>query len=149
MRTLEDVTAAEFDFRRSVITARTVIKSGFLKECFAELDIPGATTVTIAMGPSSPFLSLSVRGDSNTVVIDFPTDRAVSDVFTEFECQEPVKNSYSLALIRPCIKALAKAENTNLRMNEDGMLSMQHVIPTKDNLFTNWVEFLLCAQEDE
>jgi hypothetical protein len=69
-------------------------------------------------------------------------------------------------------------------MNEEGMLSMQHVIPTKyaslplplgpfapfpyaapctlslffftitdtftlrDGIFTNWVEFLLCAQEE-
>jgi hypothetical protein len=29
-------------------------------------------------------------------------------------------SSYALTLIRPCIKALAKSEHTNLRMNEDG-----------------------------
>lgn len=53
-----------------------------------------------------------------------------------------------MSLIRPCIKALSKAENSNLRMNEDGMLSMQHVIPTADGAHTSWVEFLICAKEE-
>jgi len=148
LRTLDEVTPAEFSFRSSNVTARTVIKSGFLKECFAELDIPGATTVSLFMSPQAPYLSMSVKGDTNTVEIDFPSDRSHSEVFTEFDCKEKITNTYSLSLIRPCVKALAKAEHTNLRMNEEGMLSMQHVIPTKDGALTNWVEFLLCAQED-
>lgn len=118
LRTLDEVIPAEFSFRSSNVTARTVIKSGFLKECFAELDIPGATTVSLFMSPQAPYLSMSVKGDTNTVEIDFPSDRSHSEVFTEFDCKEPITNTYSLALIRPCVKALAKAEHTNLRMNE-------------------------------
>lgn len=148
IRTLEDVDSADFNFRGSPIAARTVIKSTFLKECFSELDVPGADGISIHMMPRAPFLSMSVKGDNTSVEVDFPSDQS-SEVFTEFECRTLASNTYSLSMIRPCIKALAKAENTNLRMNEDGMLSMQHVIPTRDGIFTNWVEFLLCAQEQD
>jgi len=90
---------------------------------------------------------MSVKGDSSSVEIDFPMDET-TEVFTEFECVQPASNRYSLSLIRPCMKALARADHTNMRINDDGMLSMQHVIPTRDGQFSNWVEFLLCAQDE-
>lgn len=43
-----------------------ISQSKYLKECFSELDIPGASTVDIVMAPVAPFLSLTAEGDSVT-----------------------------------------------------------------------------------
>jgi hypothetical protein len=51
-------------------------------------------------------------------------------------------------MIRPCIKALQKADVTNIRVNSEGMLSMQHVIPSGTEGLTNWVEFRICSHEE-
>lgn len=128
-------------------------QSQFLKDCFAELDVPGASRITIHMTPGPPYLSMDARGDSSSCCVDFPVDEpgsAGTDVFTEFESKGRSSNSYSLNLIRPCAKALAKADHTNVRVNKQGMLSMQHVIPSGDSADSNnWVEFLITALEDE
>ena len=52
-------------------------------------------------------------------------------------------------MIKPCIKALVKADVTNIRVNNEGMLSLQHVIPTGTEGLTNWVEFRICSHEEE
>jgi len=146
VHTLENTNPIDFDFRAAPITSRAVIKSQFLKNSFAELDVPGATEVLVGMYPRAPFLQMSTKGNSSSCQIDFPMEKD-ADVFTEFDCKEESVHRYPLSLIRPCVKALAKSDHTNLRMNQEGMLSMQHVIPASDG-HTNWVEFLICAQEE-
>jgi cell cycle checkpoint protein len=143
IKTLEAEAPIDFNFRSSAIISRAVVKSQFLRDCFAELDVPGASKVTVHMSPEAPFLSMSVEGDSSSCKVDFPSDKE-AEVFTEFEAKSATSNTYPLSLIRPCAKALAKSDHTNLRINEGGMWSMQHVIPANDGTLTNWVEFLIC-----
>lgn len=120
----------DFEFRTCPIVARAVVKSSFLRDCMAELDVAGGEQIAIHFTQKAPFLSMQAKGAGSSVQIDFPSDNS-TDVFTEFQCKHNSLRSYSLSLIRPCIKALAKADHTNLRINQQGMLSMQHVIPDK------------------
>ena len=50
--------------------------------------------------------------------------------------------SYPISHLTLSQKALDKAQQTALRLNEEGMLSMQHVIPAGEEGVSNWVEFL-------
>jgi len=136
----------EFNFRTSPIAARAVVKSQFLKDCFGEMDVAGASDITVHFTETAPFLSMAVKGDSSRVQIDFPNDKN-SEVFTEFECKSDISSSFSLTLIRPVIRALVKAESTNLRVNEQGMLSMQHLVGGMSG--NTWVEvgIYFCSQE--
>jgi hypothetical protein len=91
---------------------------------------------------------MSVIGDSSKAEVDFPSNKGNTEIFTEFECKEPVTGTYSLAILRPCVKALGKSSQTNIRVNEMGMLSMQHVIPSVSvDDVVNWVEYIVVAQE--
>jgi len=148
IRTLDAMGPIDFNFRSSPIVSRAIVKSELLKEALAELEPPGGSIVQIRMSPEASFLSMAVNGDSCSAQVDFPSDGQSNDVFTAFECKEAVTNSYKLNLIRPCVKVLAKSEQTNIRMNSVGMLSMQHVIPAEDGN-TNWIEFLICSEELE
>ena len=43
---------------------------------------------------------------------------------------------YAMALLRPVFRALAKADQTNIKMNEMGVLQMQHSIVSVDSTST-------------
>ena len=73
------------------------LQSVFLRDCFAELDVPGAELVTIHMMPASPFLRMSSKGDSTSCRVDFPTKiEASNEMFQEFECSRESKHTYPL-----------------------------------------------------
>jgi hypothetical protein len=61
-----------------------------------------------------------------------------------FECKEETTFTYNLNLFKSCQKAVNRADQVNIRMNEIGMLSMQCVIRPPNNPSTqNWIDFLL------
>lgn len=147
IRTVDTPELLDINFRMSPMTARFIIESAHLREAFAELESSDAATVAICMSPTVPHLCLAAEGDASSARIDFVGDPA--GVFSEVTCAGgAVEHKYNLAVVRPCLRVLAKANCTNLRMNEAGVLSMQHVIPTDDG-FQQWVEFLLCAIDDD
>jgi len=139
--TLEVSRATDFTFRAFKLIGRAVLKSQYLRDCFAELEAPGATEFSIHMLPRAPFLSIQLQGDSTSCKVDFPTEMSV-DVFSEFECTQEARFSYPISHLTLSQKALDKAQQTALRLNEEGMLSMQHVIPAGEEGVSNWVEFL-------
>eukprot|EP00808_Paulinella_micropora_P009199 g60195.t1 len=142
--TLEPPASPDFNFRASGILNRITLKSKLLRDAFLELDVPGATFLNMRVSSKAPNFSLSVEGDSSNCTVDFPSEE---QLFTQFEVKEDTSTTYSLNVIRPCMRALAKADHSNLRWNSTGMLSMQHSILTPDGNSASWVEFLMVAQD--
>jgi cell cycle checkpoint protein len=113
LSTIEMEDEIDFSFRSTSVMSRAVVKSEYLKQVFSELEIFGATECEFTLSPE-PSLSLAVIADNSEVRVDFPTDKQ-SGVFTEFECSEPMTIKYLLALLRPCVKAMSRADTTSLR----------------------------------
>ncbi|KAL4136642.1 hypothetical protein PRIC2_000173 [Phytophthora ramorum] len=141
-----DMDQLEFEsaFERSAVVARCIMQSEPLRDAFAELyDLPSAASVTIAMadaGSRNPgdrseakCLSLSATSETGSCEIDFaPT----SSAFIEFSCAPPSEGdnggacaaTFHVAVLQQAFKALAHSNETFLRMNGDGFLSIQHMI---------------------
>ncbi|GMF22989.1 unnamed protein product [Phytophthora fragariaefolia] len=141
-----DMGQLEFEsaFEQSAVVARCIMQSEPLRDAFAELyDLPSAASVTIAMADAdsrSPddtseakCLSLSATSGTGSCEIDFaPTSTA----FIEFSCASSADGDYSggcaatfhVAVLQQAFKALAHSNETFLRMNGDGFLSIQHMI---------------------
>ncbi|KAG6598049.1 cell cycle checkpoint protein rad1-like [Phytophthora cinnamomi] len=141
-----DMGQLEFEsaFEQSAVVARCIMQSEPLRDAFAELyDLPSAASVTIAMADAdsrSPddtseakCLSLSATSETGSCEIDFaPT----SSAFIEFSCASSSEGDYSgscaatfhVAVLQQAFKALAHSNETFLRMNGDGFLSIQHMI---------------------
>jgi hypothetical protein len=47
-------------------------KSTFLRECFADLDVPGGSGWTFSMNKVVPLMSLQVHGTVSACKVDFP-----------------------------------------------------------------------------
>ncbi|RLN72557.1 hypothetical protein BBJ28_00004453 [Nothophytophthora sp. Chile5] len=139
-----DMGQFEFEsaFENSAVVARCIMQSEPLRDAFAELyDLPSAACVTIAMadggrtpGPSdAKCLSLSATSETGSCEIEFaPT----SSAFIEFFCATGTGDddsgscaaTFHVAVLQQAFKALAHSNETFLRMNSAGFLSVQHMI---------------------
>jgi len=137
----------ELNIRSAPIIARAVAKSTHLKLAFAEVDIPGAQLVHIKFNAENPpYLEIMTRNEALSINVNLPFS-ATTDVFTDLSADENVEYFYHLSLLRPCLKVLQHADHTYIRINQNGMLSLQHILPTHDERITNWIEFTICAHD--
>lgn len=136
-----DMEQLEFEtaFENSPVVGSCIMQSEPLRDAFAELyDLPSAASVTIAMADveqrdrSAKCLSLSATSETGSCEIEFaPT----SSAFIEFSCASGDDSSvgscaatFHVAVLQQAFKALAHSDETFLRMNGDGFLSIQHMI---------------------
>uniref|UniRef100_K3X494 Cell cycle checkpoint protein RAD1 n=1 Tax=Globisporangium ultimum (strain ATCC 200006 / CBS 805.95 / DAOM BR144) TaxID=431595 RepID=K3X494_GLOUD len=139
-----DMGQLEFEsaFEHSAVVGRCIIQSEPLHDAFAELyDLPSAASVTIAMfgddararTKSHKCLSLSATSETGSCEIEFG---ATSKAFIEFFCAAADEDddsgecaaTFHVAVLQQAFKALASSNETFLRMNADGFLSVQHMI---------------------
>jgi cell cycle checkpoint protein len=146
-------TSQIFEFRSHPLAARAVIKASYLRQVMNEMDVPGVNNVIICFTNQSPQLTMSAQGLLSEIYIEFPdceNNNFPQKMIGEFDCKiETGAQYYNWQLLKPAVKALSKADYTNMRLNDIGVLSLQHVIPAEDKQFTNWVEFLILPQENE
>lgn len=159
----------ESAFENSAVVGRSIMQSEPLHDAFAELyDLPSAASVTIAMfGKEDPHdrraflnggssesnlprkcLSLSATSETGSCEIEFGV---TSKAFIEFFCAPPANNegdgdddgkcaaTFHVAVLQQAFKALAHSNETFLRMNADGFLSVQHMVEsgTGDKAFVD------------
>lgn len=133
-------------FRNSAVLNKGVVKSELLREAFAELgELPGAATVNVLMSPTQPYFQLSADGQAASCRIDFPHG---DESFSQLSCQKHMNCEYRLSLIQQSGKALAHSDKTFIRMNEEGTLSIQHMILQPDAKKT-YVDYFILADVDD
>jgi len=134
----------DFNFRAVPILNKVIIKSECLKEALNELDWSG-DVLTVLLSPDPPHFRLTTSGRSGSCQVDYPKE---SKVFEAFDCQQTQCHGYKLKLLQPTAKALANSTTTQVRMNERGVLNLQHMFQTEDGE-TSFVDFFVVAQEEE
>ncbi|PRP85865.1 hypothetical protein PROFUN_06139 [Planoprotostelium fungivorum] len=142
LSTLDSEQLNNFNFRGHNIVNKVIMEAPFLKEAFDELDW-SSTNATITLSPND--FRLSTAGASGSCQVDYPHD---SEVFESFECKSHQTNTYKLALLSPAIKALSIAQKTQMRLNEIGLLSFQHMIENEDKNIS-FVDFFVAPLEED
>lgn len=142
IRTMEPEEPLHIDIRSTEIPSNIIMKSQWLADVFAELDMT-SELLRIQISPDKPWFRLTTDGNAGTSQVDCPKD---SDVIETFTCTQISVNDYNLKLIKPSEKALGLSEKISIRMNSWGVLSTQYLVQTGDgqNVF---IEFL-CLPED-
>jgi len=147
LRTLEIEELLNINFRSVPIFNKVIMKSEGVREAFNELDW-SSTFVTLLLSPDPPYFRLTTSGPSGSCQVDYPRD---SEVFEKFECQQTQSNNYKLKFLQPSIKALQHAEKTQMRVNQTGILNLQHMIRTEDKntCFADFFIFPTVDADDE
>ncbi|KAG8970822.1 ssDNA endodeoxyribonuclease [Tulasnella sp. 419] len=161
--------ALPFDDEDKVV--KVILKSSWLSEALSELDSCDKLTIlctppTVPLPqsnsepPSSFFTNRTASskarfrllgtGSFGSTEIDFPNDR---DVLETFECEEQVSFSYRFSHIHRASRAMQGSVKTSLRINDEGVLDLQFMMPTAklrsndgDNPF---IEFKCMALEED
>lgn len=129
------------EFRDSADEVAVLVQSVPLKDAVAELmEVPGAGSVRFAVEKHG--MRLTTNGD-NGCEIDFPKE---SNVFIMYRCDRAVKWTFPLASLQLGMKALGVAKETYIRINVEGIMSIQHQIETNDQKET-FVNHLMVAEE--
>ncbi|PPQ67670.1 hypothetical protein CVT25_012698 [Psilocybe cyanescens] len=145
----------ELDFDNSKTVLKIILKSSWLRDALSELD-PSCEKLTFVGNPptsatqqnmptgndmnarqrqkqpqrataAKPMLRIQATGSFGSTEMDYPNDR---DVLETFECTRSVTFSYRFGHIARTIKALSSSTKTSLRIDDDGLLSLQFLMPS-------------------
>ncbi|GLB35461.1 putative repair protein Rad1/Rec1/Rad17 [Lyophyllum shimeji] len=134
----------ELDFDNSRMVLKIILKSSWLRDALSELD-PSFDKLTFIGNPpqepgasasrqkqkfregSKPMLRIQAAGTFGSTEMDYPNDR---DVLETFECTRSVRFSYRFAHISRTLRALQNSTKTSLRIDEEGLLSLQFLMPS-------------------
>jgi len=142
LTTLEPEEQIELPFDDDKKIVRIIMKSTWLRDALSELD-PKCDKLTFICSPPSaplatansrftqrtaqPTLRLLADGTFGRTEMDYPNDR---DVLETFECEQLTRFSYRFGHIARTQRALQNSVKTSIRMDEDGVLSLQFMMPS-------------------
>jgi hypothetical protein len=142
IHTIDTCGPTDFLWAESPVINRVIIQSAPLREALSELEWWG-NILELCMSPNAPYMQMSSKGDHGSCAISFPSD---CESFDEYMCREIRTEAYKTQWMQCIFKALGLSEKACLRMNSNGMLSVQLMI-RDDSPVTTFVEFLLSADD--
>lgn len=131
LTTYEADTGEEIPFNREGLTLKTIMRSTYLLDAISELSSMNPTDLTIYTSPTSRSanLSLSAGGALGSATVDFTTHTdSDTPVLETFHCPEKTSASFRFSLIKSAQRAMASASKVSLRLDQDGVLSMQFLV---------------------
>lgn len=126
IRPSEPLSVTKYDIRSAEVLSKIIMKvraswlyfscfqSSALRDAFNELDWSN-DFVKWELSPQAPNFRLQAQGTGTMCQVDYPQD---CEVFESFECSRAISKDFKMKLLQPCLKALALATRTQVRMNE-------------------------------
>ncbi|KAL7283007.1 hypothetical protein ACG7TL_002431 [Trametes sanguinea] len=126
----------ELAFDSDAAVLKIILKSSWLRDALSEID-PSTEKLTIIGNPppppgraarssAPPCFRLKAVGQFGSTEMDYPNDR---EVLETCECARPVAFTYRFAHITRALRALQSSLKTSLRIDDEGLLSLQFMMP--------------------
>ncbi|KAK7035810.1 cell cycle checkpoint protein RAD1 [Favolaschia claudopus] len=153
----------QLPFESDQTVLKIILKSSWLRDALSELD-PSCDKLTIIGNPpppivngkqrqqprAPPMLRIQAAGTFGSTEMDYPNDR---DVLETFECTRHVSFSYRFGHISRTLRALQSSAKTSLRIDDEGLLSLQFLMPSPKSKTEGgadaFIEFRCLALDDE
>ncbi|KAF9553821.1 Rad1-domain-containing protein [Agrocybe pediades] len=168
----------ELELDTSNIVLKIILNPSWLREALSELD-PSCDKLTFIGNPKTvnvdmeegyehlnerqrqkraqraqagkPMFRIRATGEFGSTEMDYPNDR---DVLESFECDTTVSFTYRFSHIARTLKALSSSLKASLRIDEDGLLSMQFLMPSPKSKNgeprqNGYIEFRCIALDDD
>ncbi|KAH6918975.1 Rad1/Rec1/Rad17 [Coprinopsis sp. MPI-PUGE-AT-0042] len=157
----------DLNFDNSKLVLKIILKSSWLRDALSELD-PSCEKLTLMGNPSldesrdpsstgrrpqkraptTPLFRIQANGTFGSTEMDYPDDK---EVLETFECSQRVQFTYRLPHILKTLRALSSSTKTSLRIDEDGLLSLQFLMPSpkpRGEATDAFIEFRCLALDD-
>ncbi|KAI0059048.1 Rad1-domain-containing protein [Artomyces pyxidatus] len=132
----------DLEFDKDLVALRIILKSSWMRDALSELD-PSCDRLTFIANPppdpaqpnnarasrtpARPIFRIQAVGTFGSTEMDYPNDK---EVLESVECAGPVNFSYRFSHVSRTLKALQSSTKTSLRIDEDGLLSLQLMMPS-------------------
>ncbi|KAK4951006.1 checkpoint clamp complex protein Rad1 [Elasticomyces elasticus] len=129
----------EIPFNREDLALKTIMRASALLDAVGELSSLGPGSLCVAATPTSSRLvgaaggaanlSLSAAGAFGEVKVDFSTTTSSeTPVLETFQCQRRVSSHYRFSAIKSAQRAMGAATKVSVRMDGEGVLSLQFLV---------------------
>lgn len=160
IHTLQSERRMELAFDDEDKIVKIIMKSSWLKDALSEIDStcdyvsiicnPPQKITGTAKGRTAeaevPIFRIEAKSIRGTVEMDYPNDREVLEFF---ECGQSMRFHYSFDVLHHAIRALAVSVKVSIRIDSEGVMSLQFLMPTgPSNERRTWMEFRCLARED-
>ncbi|KAI0648329.1 Rad1/Rec1/Rad17 [Trametes meyenii] len=126
----------ELAFDSDATVLKIILKSSWLRDALSELD-PNTEKLTIIGNPpplpgraarssAPPRLRLRAVGQFGSTEMDYPNDR---EVLETCECEHAISFTYRFSHVARALRALQSSLKTSLRIDDEGLLSLQFMMP--------------------
>ncbi|KAL4065298.1 repair protein Rad1/Rec1/Rad17-domain-containing protein [Scleroderma citrinum] len=155
----DPITELPFDGDRTLL--RIIFKSSsWLRDALSEFD-PSCEKITFIANPVSeagraqrgrpikPLFRIMAFGAFGSTEMDYPNDR---EVLETFECSRFVAASYRFTHMTHTLRALQNSTKTSLRIDDEGLLSLQFLVPVpkpRGGQSDSFIEFRCLALDEE
>jgi cell cycle checkpoint protein len=132
LTTYEADTTEEIPFSRDSVALKTIMRSTYLLDAVTELSSVNPSNISFQATPNASIgtnLSLSASGALGSATVDFTTNTdSDTPILETFHCAAKTNASFKFSLFKAAQRAMASASKVSLRLDEDGVLSMQYLI---------------------
>ena len=135
--TYEPEMHAEIPFNKFAITQRIIMRANWLYDAIAELSSTSPTRLTFVASPKPPYFTLHSNGPLGSATVEFSKDPQLLETF---EVPSRTVNTYKYTLIKGATRAMALATKVSIRVDEQGVLSLQFLIEVEVGQ-TNYIDF--------
>lgn len=132
LTTYEADTTEEIPFSRDCVAMKTIMRSTYLLDAITELSSVNPTNLAFQASPNTSVgtnLSLSASGALGSATVDFTTNTdSDTPILETFQCDARINAAFKFSLFKAAQRAMASASKVSLRLDEEGVLSMQYLI---------------------
>jgi cell cycle checkpoint protein len=119
----------ERTFIESQVITKVILKSEWLKTAFKEIDNT-CDNIRFSFSKEQPFFEIIAKGLAGESRIQYSDD---SNVIETFQCEEEMTVVYNFKMIQSSFKALGISTKTSVRINNEGMICLQFLVPISHN----------------
>jgi cell cycle checkpoint protein len=173
LTTYEPAFADEIPFNRHTLAFKTIMRGTWLFDAISELSstTPERLTLWARMKGQKPYFALSSSGTLGSARVEFnndnphkmarpppPADTAADaspptnllETFQLGDADTPLRSSYKFSLIQRAARAMSVATKVSVRMDDQGVLSLQFMIEVESGK-VSFVDFRFVplVEEDE
>ena len=127
----------DIPFDKTAIIQKIIIRSDLLLDAINELASTSPERITMTASGSGRHFSLSSDGPHGSASVEFSPDPQVLETF---EVVQRVTNTYKYSLIKATNRAMAMASKVSIRVDYQGVLSLQFLIEL-DTGIKNFIDF--------
>jgi len=120
--TIDSGEPSDFLWDDSPLVNRIILQAQALKDALSELDWWGPVLILEMATSGSPTMRMTSKGDQGTCTMELSGG---CECFDDTSCTEDTCEEYRFSLLQGVLKALHFADKACLRVNRNGMLSVQ------------------------